>query len=99
MKDNKNVNGYPVNCPKCGKLLKMRKGKYGDFLGCTGFPECRYTFDLSGFTNIKCPNCGKRLVVKYGKGKNFLGCTGYPKCDYIFDLIGNVILCPKCKKS
>ncbi|MFX1269238.1 MAG: topoisomerase DNA-binding C4 zinc finger domain-containing protein [Promethearchaeota archaeon] len=87
----------PTMCPKCNKMLIGRIGKYGKFLSCSGYPDCKYLYDLSGFTNFACPDCGKRLRVVYRKNRSFLGCSGYPDCKYIYDFKKNEFFCPKCK--
>ncbi len=74
-------------CPECGSLLKERKGKYGMFLGCTGFPECKYTLDLGKpdkdqTEDMTCPECGNPLRERKGKFGKFLGCSNYPQCTF-----------------
>lgn len=78
-----------VPCPKCGRLLVIREGRYGKFLGCPGFPECKHieSYKLA----IKCPECGEKeggMLVerKSTKGKfakKFYGCSRYPDCKFI----------------
>ena len=87
----------PTMCPKCNKILIGRIGKYGKFLSCSSYPDCKYLYDLSGFTNLACPDCGKRLRVVHVKYRYFLGCTGYPDCKYIYDFKKNELFCPDCK--
>ncbi|MHA1491035.1 MAG: UvrD-helicase domain-containing protein [Promethearchaeota archaeon] len=96
----------PAICPDCGRRLKERQGKYGKFLGCSGYPICHYTFDLNeNDKNLKCPWCNNRLVVRDGKYGKFLSCISYPKCDFAFDLKLNSgrgkkkVYCLKCGKS
>jgi len=78
-------------CPKCGSALKRRKGKFGDFLGCTDYPNCRYTMDLKEFENVDrdgseiCPECGGTLRERKGKFGSFLGCANFPRCRYSRD--------------
>jgi DNA topoisomerase-1 len=73
-------------CPKCGKELIYRNGKYGKFIGCSGYPACDFIKKIEKPVpeNAKvCPKCGKgRLVVVTGKFSPFLGCNNYPECDY-----------------
>lgn len=73
------------NCPECGKPMIKRKGKYGDFEGCSGYPDCRYI--KKRVSTIKsvgtCPDCGKPLVERMGKYGKFVSCSGYPQCKYI----------------
>jgi len=75
-------------CPKCGAILLLREGRYGKFLGCSGFPKCKYTRPLSPKkvvqeTDEKCPKCGATLVIREGRYGKFLGCSKFPKCKYI----------------
>ncbi len=94
----------PIICPECGKFLKERSGKYGKFLGCSGYPKCKYTFDTRQKLKVSelpntCPKCKRRLVIKKGKYGGFIGCTGYPKCNFTFNLSNDIsIPCPKCGK-
>jgi ribosomal protein L37AE/L43A len=78
-------------CPECGSPLKKRKGKFGSFLGCTNFPECRYTLNLRDSGNKAasgtgeeeiCPECGGVLRERKGKFGPFLGCSRYPDCRF-----------------
>ena len=74
-------------CPTCGSRLRKRQGKEGFFLGCSKFPECRYTFGFEREEiNLTCPECGKPLDIREGKYGKFAGCTGFPDCNYVFDL-------------
>ncbi len=70
-------------CPDCGKPLIERWGRNGKFIGCSGYPECRYTRPLEGeavTTGEVCEKCGKPMVVKNGRFGRFLACSGYPEC-------------------
>lgn len=71
-------------CPNCGKSLIEKWGRFGKFLACSGFPECRYTKPLGEVkietTNKKCPECGAEMVVKVGRFGRFLACSRYPEC-------------------
>ena len=75
-------------CPECGKTLLKRWGSSGMFLGCAGYPDCRYTKNLSpgGWrmeeepTSEVCPKCAKPMVIKHGRFGRFIACTGYPDC-------------------
>jgi len=70
-------------CPKCQKPLIVRWGKYGKFLACSGFPECKYSENLAvEKTDRKCPKCGRDLIVRHGRFGEFLACSGYPDCRY-----------------
>uniref|UniRef100_A0A7V3RIP8 DNA topoisomerase 1 n=1 Tax=candidate division WOR-3 bacterium TaxID=2052148 RepID=A0A7V3RIP8_UNCW3 len=84
------------NCPECGRPMVVRWGKYGKFLACSGFPECKYSENLEvQTTNKTCPKCGKLLVIKKGKFGEFLACSGYPECKYTENLTHDVP-CPIC---
>ena len=75
------------DCPVCGKKLMIRKGKFGDFVGCSGYPDCTYirsqTKEIPD--NAKtCPKCKQgKLIMRKGKYGNFLACNRYPDCDYV----------------
>ena len=99
-------------CPKCGSALSIRLGRHGRFIGCTNYPECDYTRDLSGDKNESespevvegraCPKCGAALHVKRGRYGRFIGCSAYPNCKHIEPLErpeDTGIACPKCTKG
>jgi len=71
-------------CPECGKPLIEKWGRFGKFLACSGFPQCRYTRPVgeaeSLQTDKRCPECGARMVVKVGRFGRFLACSRYPDC-------------------
>jgi DNA topoisomerase-1 len=75
-------------CPECneGELVE-REGRYGKFVGCSRYPECKYIKGKEKAerlpTGEMCPNCGKELVVRQGRRGPFVGCSGYPSCKYI----------------
>ena len=84
-------------CPNCGKPLALKHGRFGDFLACSGFPECRYTRSIITSTGVKCPKCGSDIVVKRSrKGKTFYGCSNYPSCDQVYWYKPVQKECPKC---
>lgn len=72
------------NCPECGNPLVIRKGKYGEFIACSNYPECKYIKPQERKVLAKCPKCSEGDIVakKTKKGKIFYGCSNYPKCDY-----------------
>jgi DNA topoisomerase-1 len=82
-------------CEKCGKPLIKKLGRFGFFLACSGFPDCRNTRSIP---LAKCPKCSGDIVSRKtkGRGKEFYGCTNYPDCDFIshFKPLGQN--CPKC---
>jgi len=74
-------------CPECGQPLLARRGRFGKFLACSAYPECKYTRNLSGSeraedepTDEVCPTCGKPMVIKHGRFGKFIACSGYPEC-------------------
>ena len=79
-------------CPDCGKPLLERWSKFGKFLGCSGYPECKYikkTAQAGGeeaATDVVCDKCGKPMVLKASRRGNFLGCSGYPECKNTRDV-------------
>jgi DNA topoisomerase-1 len=71
------------DCPKCGNPLLYRHGRYGKFIGCSNFPDCRYTEQILEKIGVACPQCGGDLVVKRTRrGRTFYGCANYPDCDW-----------------
>ena len=85
-------------CPNCGKKMLIREGRFGEFLGCAGYPDCKTTMQLAKKLDIKCPVCGEGEVLekKSRKGKIFYGCGRYPDCKYVtWDKPTNK-RCPKC---
>ena len=71
-------------CPDCGKPLAKRRGRFGPFVGCTGYPDCKYIKKTHEKTGVVCPDCGKgELVRRRGRGRSlFYGCERYPACTY-----------------
>jgi len=71
-------------CDLCGRNMVIKMGRYGKFLACPGFPECRNTKPLFEEVGVNCPKCSKPLVVRRSKkGRKFYGCSGYPECDFV----------------
>ena len=80
-----NMGPEPIGrpCPQCGKDLVIRWGRYGKFISCGGFPECRYTEAWLEKIGVKCPKDQGELVErKTRKGRIFYGCANYPECDF-----------------
>ena len=74
-------------CPECGSELLEKRGRFGKFLACSAYPDCRYTRNLDGTgraedepANENCPTCGKPMVIKHGRFGKFIACSGYPEC-------------------
>ena len=91
-----------VKCDKCGAMMVYRDGKFGKFLACSNFPQCKNTKNVNQANHQvddkgKCPNCGGVVSAKYSKrGKLFFGCDNYPKCDYASWYKPTGEKCPEC---
>lgn len=87
-----------IICEKCGKPFAIKMGRYGKFLACTGFPECRNTRPLLEEIGVACPKCGKGQVVKRRskKGRVFYGCDQYPECEFVTWEKPTGEKCPSC---
>lgn len=84
-------------CEICGRNMVIKRGRYGKFLACSGFPECRNTKPLLEQLNVKCPKCGGDVVVrKSKKGRKFYGCSNYPNCDFVLWDQPSETPCPSC---
>ena len=71
-------------CEKCGRPMVIKSGRYGKFVACSGFPECRNAHPLVKDTGGICPECGGHMLVrKSAKGRIYYGCSNYPKCNYM----------------
>ncbi|HAU0672722.1 type I DNA topoisomerase [Legionella pneumophila serogroup 1] len=99
-------------CPKCQKPLSIRLGKRGRFIGCTGYPDCDYTQDISNPEGEKsepevvegrsCPLCHGALHIKTGRYGKFIGCSNYPECKHMEPLekpSDTGVTCPKCSQA
>ena len=84
----------------CGKPLVIKTGRFGRFMACTGFPECRNTKPILKKTGVSCPkpNCGGDIVERRarGRGRSFYGCSNYPDCDLILNQQPLPTPCPEC---
>ncbi len=84
-------------CPQCGGELVVRWGRYGKFIGCSNFPECRYTEPWLEKIGVKCPQCGGEIVERRTRrGRVFYGCANYPECDFTSWKRPLPTPCPKC---
>ena len=86
------------SCPECASPLVFKLGKFGKFIACSNFPDCRYTNTIQKKVGVKCPKCKKHDILekKSKKGKLFYGCEGFPTCDFVsWDKPINRN-CPKC---
>ncbi len=92
-------------CENCGRLMVLKRGRFGQFMACTGYPECKTTRRLDQGRKVpdipldeKCPQCGRTLVMRHGRYGEFISCSGYPDCKYIKqNFIG--VKCPECKEG
>ena len=72
-----------IPCDKCGRMMVVKQGRFGKFLACPGFPDCRNAKPLLRDTGVVCPKCGGKIVErKSRRGRAFFGCDHYPDCDY-----------------
>lgn len=84
-------------CPQCGRPLAVKTGRFGEFLACSGYPECRFTKPIVKSTGVKCPDCGGDIVAKRGRsGKIFYGCSNYPTCTRAIWYKPTDKKCPQC---
>lgn len=85
-------------CELCGRPMAIKEGRFGNFLACTGYPECKNTKPIIKSTGVMCPKCGKEIVEKRGRksGKVFYGCSGYPECDVSYWDKPTGRMCPDC---
>lgn len=86
-----------VKCEKCGRMMVIKRGRYGEFLACPGYPECKNAKPIVEELDVPCPECGKPIVAKKSKkGKKFFGCSGYPECTFVSWYEPVKEKCPKC---
>ena len=86
-----------VKCEKCGRMMVIKRGRYGEFLACPGYPECKNAKPIVEELEVPCPKCGKTIVAKKSKkGKKFFGCSGYPECDFVSWNEPVKEKCPQC---
>ena len=92
-------------CENCGRPMVLKKGRFGQFYACSGYPDCKTTKQIGGEQKKadvqleeKCPNCGNNLVMKFGRFGEFVACSNYPKCKYVKQkTIG--VKCPNCNEG
>lgn len=86
-----------IKCELCGKYMVKKHGRYGEFLACSGYPECKNTKPVVKEIGVDCPKCGKPIVEKRSRrGRIFYGCSGYPECDNSYWNKPVNKKCPKC---
>ena len=83
-------------CPKCGKQMVLRQGQYGEFVSCSGYPDCKYI--KQNTIGMTCPKCkeGEIAEKKARRGNIFYSCTNYPKCDFTANHKPVDQKCPEC---
>ena len=89
-----------IPCEKCGRMMVIKTGRYGKFLACPGYPECKNAKPLVLQTSAKCPKCGGEVIEKKSKrGYTFYGCGSWPNCDFMTWDKPTDDKCPQCGKS
>jgi len=84
-------------CPKCGRPMVIKVGRFGKFLACSGYPDCKTTMPYLVKTGISCPQCGGELVKRISKKKRvFYGCSKFPKCQFTVNRKPIAQPCPDC---
>src|SRR6266404_2717845 len=92
-------------CENCGRVMVLKRGRFGQFMACTGYPDCKTTRRLDQGKKVpdipleeKCPNCDRTMVLRHGRYGEFVSCSGYPECKYVKqNFIG--VKCPECKEG
>jgi DNA topoisomerase I len=90
-------------CENCGRVMVLKRGRFGQFMACTGYPDCKTTRRLDQGKRVPdipldepCPKCGRNLMIRHGRYGEFTACSGYPDCKYVKqNFIG--VRCPECK--
>ena len=90
-------------CENCGRPMVLKRGRFGQFMACTGYPDCKTTRRLDQAKKVpdvpldeKCPECGRNMFLRHGRYGEFISCSGYPDCKYVKqNFIG--MKCPECK--
>lgn len=89
-----------IVCELCGRNMVIKYSKYGKFIACPGFPECKNTKKIVTETEGECPRCGKKMLLKKSKkGRSFYGCKGFPECSFMTWNVPVGEKCPQCGKS
>lgn len=84
-------------CEKCGSPMVIKHGRFGEFMACSGYPECKNTKPIVRSTGVKCPICGKDIIAKRSRrGRMFYGCSGYPDCKQVYWNKPVEKKCPEC---
>lgn len=86
-----------IICDKCGRQMVVKVGRYGKFIACPGYPECKNVLKFVEKTGVKCPKCNGDVIVKHTKKKRvFYGCSNYPECDFVSWNEPVSERCPQC---
>ncbi len=89
-----------VVCDRCGRKMVVKSGRYGKFLACPGYPDCKNTKRIVEETGALCPRCGGVIVAKRSqRGRKFYGCSNYPKCDFVVWNEPSAEKCPRCDRT
>ena len=84
-------------CEKCGRPMVIKHGRFGPFMSCSGFPECKNSRPIVKKTGANCPVCGGELLERKGKGRTFFGCSNYPECSFTVSRRPLPTPCPECE--
>ena len=92
-------------CENCGRVMVLKRGRFGQFMACTGYPDCKTTRRLDQGKKVPdipldepCPKCGRNMMIRHGRFGEFTACSGYPECKYVKqNYIG--VKCPECKEG
>jgi len=90
-------------CENCGRPMVLKRGRFGQFMACTGYPDCKTARPVNQGKKVpdipldeKCPQCGRNLLLRHGRFGEFISCSGYPECKWVKqNYIG--VKCPRCK--
>ena len=84
-------------CPKCGRFMVIKRGPFGRFLACPGFPDCQTTRPILEEIGVGCPRCSGQIVVRTSKkGRKFYGCSKFPECNFVAWQLPTGEKCPEC---
>ena len=92
-------------CENCGRVMVLKRGRFGQFMACTGYPDCKTTRRLDQGKKVPdipldelCPKCGRNMMIRHGRFGEFTACSGYPECKYVKqNFIG--VKCPECEEG
>jgi DNA topoisomerase-1 len=101
--DMQETGGAEEYCENCGRVMVLKRGRFGQFMACTGYPDCKTTRRLDQGKKVPdipldelCPKCGRNMMIRHGRYGEFTTCSGYPDCKYVKqNFIG--VKCPECK--